>query len=178
MLAFLRLSLLGVLTVFIAACTTAPKKVIVVPQNKIAHLKSLSMPNRLPIPVDGIQAKNLKDTWGNARSQGRSHEGIDILAPRGTKVFSATEGIVASLKSNNLGGTVVWIIGPSGAWHYYAHLDQQQRGLNEGDYIQKGALIGYVGNTGNAQHTAPHLHYGLYLLGKGRGAVNPYPYLR
>ena len=109
---------------------------------------------------------------------GRTHEGIDILAPRGTKVFSATEGLVADLRNNNLGGKVVWIMGPAGTWHYYAHLDDHKRGLSVGDYVKKGDLIGYVGNTGNARHTAPHLHYGLYLQGKGRGAVNPYPYLR
>ena len=128
--------------------------------------------------VQGIKRNVLTDTWGASRSSGRTHEGIDILAPRGTKVFSATEGLVADLRNNNLGGKVVWIMGPAGTWHYYAHLDDHKRGLSVGDYVKKGDLIGYVGNTGNARHTAPHLHYGLYLQGKGRGAVNPYPYLR
>lgn len=115
---------------------------------------------------------------GSCWSQGRSHEGIDILAPRGTKVYSATEGLIADLRNNNLGGKVIWILGPAGTWHYYAHLDGHKRGLNVGDYVKKGDLIGYVGNTGNARYTSPHLHYGLYLDGKGRGAVNPYSYLR
>ena len=136
------------------------------------------MPKKLPIPVDGIKTSQLSDTWGASRSQGRSHEGIDIMAPRGTKVLSSTNGIITSLKSNNLGGIVIWMMGPAGTYHYYAHLDGHKRGLKEGDYVKKGTLIGYVGNTGNARHTAPHLHYGLYLEGKGRGAVNPYPYLR
>lgn len=175
---FVRYSLLSFYIIFVAACTTAPQRTTVIPQNKIAYLKSMPLPKHLPIPVDGVKNSHLVDTWGNARSHGRRHEGIDIMAPRGTKVYSATEGVVASLKSNNLGGTVIWMIGPNGAWHYYAHLNAHKRGLNEGDYIQKGALIGYVGNTGNARHTSPHLHYGLYLAGKGRGAVNPYPYLR
>ena len=170
------------IALFFTACTTAPKKTTATKpqwsQKDINHLKTMPMPNRLPIPVDGVKAKNLTDTWGASRSAGRSHEGIDIMASRGTKVFSATEGIIASLKSNNLGGKVFWLIGPSGAWHYYAHLNDHRRGLKEGDYVQQGELIGYVGNTGNARHTAPHLHYGLYLTGKGRGAVNPYPYLR
>ena len=117
-------------------------------------------------------------TSGYGRRWGRAHEGIDILAPRGTKVYSATDGLIADLRSNNLGGKVVWIIGPAGSWHYYAHLDGHKRGLNVGDSIKKGDLIGYVGNSGNARHTAPHLHYGIYLDGKGRGAVNPFPYLR
>lgn len=136
------------------------------------------MPSRLPIPVDNIKTRQLKDTWGASRSSGRLHEGIDIMAPRGTKVLSATEGLIADLRNNNLGGKVVWILGPGGSWHYYAHLDRHKRGLKVGDYVKKGDLIGYVGNSGNARHTAPHLHYGLYLNGKGRGAVNPYPYLR
>ncbi len=136
------------------------------------------MPSRLPIPVDNIKTRQLKDTWGASRSSGRLHEGIDIMAPRGTKVLSATEGLIADLRNNNLGGKVIWILGPGGTWHYYAHLDGHKRGLSVGDYVKKGQVIGYVGNSGNARHTAPHLHYGLYLQGKGRGAVNPYPYLR
>lgn len=136
------------------------------------------MPSRLPIPVDNIKTRQLKDTWGASRSSGRLHEGTDIMAPRGTKVLSATEGLIADLRNNNLGGKVIWILGPGGTWHYYAHLDGHKRGLSVGDYVKKGQVIGYVGNSGNARHTAPHLHYGLYLQGKGRGAVNPYPYLR
>nr|WP_101494828.1 peptidoglycan DD-metalloendopeptidase family protein [Acinetobacter sp. NCu2D-2] len=147
-------------------------------QAQLAKLKRMPMPNRLPVPVDGVKAKQLRDTWGAARSQGRSHEGIDIMAPRGTKVLSSTEGLVADLRNNNLGGKVVWIRGPQDVWHYYAHLDKHKRGLKVGDYVKKGDVIGYVGNTGNARHTAPHLHYGIYLNGKGRGATNPYPYLR
>lgn len=174
----LSLSILSFALTLLSACTTTPKKTTPLPSDKVAQLKATPMPKKLPIPVDGVKANQLKDTWGAARNQGRSHEGIDIMASRGTKVFSSTNGLVTSLKSNNLGGKVIWIMGPSGAYHYYAHLDKLKRGLKEGDYVKKGTLIGYVGNTGNAKHTAPHLHYGLYLDGKGRGAVNPYPYLR
>ena len=176
----LPLSLLGFTLTLLSACTTAPKKQTptTLPTETIAQLKASPMPKKLPIPVDGIKAAQLSDTWGASRSQGRGHEGIDIMAPRGTKVLSSTNGIITSLKGNNLGGTVIWMMGPAGTYHYYAHLDGHKRGLKEGDYVKKGTLIGYVGNTGNARHTAPHLHYGLYLSGKGRGAVNPYPYLR
>lgn len=179
-LAYIRYSLLLCTIVIVAACSTTPKKkpTPVINSNQAAELKNRALPSRLPIPVAGVKAQNLTDTWGASRSQGRQHEGIDILAPRGTEVYSATDGIVSSLKSNNLGGTVVWILGPSGSWHYYAHLDKHHKKIKEGDYIRQGTVIGYVGNTGNARHTAPHLHYGLYLSGKGRGAVNPYPYLR
>ena len=171
-------TVLAMLTLILSACTTAPKKPVSLPNAQVNKLKMMRLDSRLPVPVKGISRNQLRDTWGSARSHGRSHEGIDIMAERGTKVYSATEGLVADLRNNNLGGKVIWILGPSGSWHYYAHLDGHKRGLNVGDYVHKGDLIGYVGNTGNARHTAPHLHYGIYLNGKGRGAVNPYSYLR
>ena len=176
----IRFVVISVLTLLLAACSSTPKQSGSAPLNPILvqKLKNASMPSRLPIPVDNIKARQLKDTWGASRSSGRLHEGIDIMAPRGTKVLSATEGLIADLRNNNLGGKVVWILGPGGTWHYYAHLDGHKRGLSVGDYVKKGQVIGYVGNSGNARHTAPHLHYGLYLQGKGRGAVNPYSYLR
>ena len=171
-------TVLALLMLILSACTTAPKKPVPLPNTQVNKLQMMRLDNRLPVPVKGISRTQLRDTWGAARSQGRSHEGIDIMAERGTKVYSATEGLVADLRNNNLGGKVIWILGPSGSWHYYAHLDGHKRGLNVGDYVHKGDLIGYVGNTGNARATAPHLHYGIYLNGKGRGAVNPYSYLR
>ena len=165
---------------WLVACTSSPKKPlsVVLPASQVQKLKNMQLKSSLPIPVQHIKAKQLRDTWAASRSHGRLHEGIDIMAPRGTKVMSATEGLIADLRNNNLGGKVIWIMGPGGSWHYYAHLDEHKRGLAAGDYVKKGELIGYVGNTGNARHTAPHLHYGIYLNGKGRGAVNPYPFLR
>ncbi|AMW80217.1 peptidase M23 [Acinetobacter sp. TGL-Y2] len=173
-----RFCFISFFVLLISACTTAPKKSQPLDPNITQRLKSMPLPARLPIPVDQVKNKQLKDTWGASRSSGRIHEGIDILAPKGTKVYSTTDGLIGSMKNNNLGGTVIWILGPAGTWHYYAHLEGHKRGLKEGDFVKKGAHIGYVGNTGNARHTAPHLHYGLYLSGRGRGAVNPYPYLR
>ena len=172
------LSTLTVLTLAVSACSTTPKKSTPLPNAQLNQLKNMRLDQHLPVPVKGVNRNKLQDTWGNARSQGRRHEGIDIMAERGTKVYSTTDGLVADLRNNNLGGKVVWIRGPADSWHYYAHLNAHKRGLKVGDYVHKGDLIGYVGNTGNARHTASHLHYGLYLNGKGRGAVNPYPYLR
>lgn len=180
MLRWIAFAVLTAQLLWLAACTStppAPSKPVL-PQAQVQKLQSMRLPSQLPIPVQGIKSKALTDTWGASRSSGRTHEGIDILAPRGTKVFSATDGLIADLRNNKLGGKVIWVMGPGGSWHYYAHLDDHKRGLKTGDYVKKGDLLGYVGNTGNARHTAPHLHYGLYLNGKGRGAVNPYPYLR
>jgi len=176
----IRFAIISVLMLLLAACSSTPKQPSSAVLNPILvqQLRNTTMPSRLPIPVDNIKTRQLKDTWAASRSCGRLHEGIDIMAPRGTKVLSATEGLIADLRNNNLGGKVIWILGPGGTWHYYAHLDGHKRGLSVGDYVKKGQVIGYVGNSGNARHTAPHLHYGLYLQGKGRGAVNPYPYLR
>lgn len=163
----------------LTGCTTTPKKTSSSSiQQQLDQLSHRPLPNRLDVPVDGVKRQQLTDTWGASRSQGRRHEGIDIMAAKGTKVYSTTDGIVSSLKGNNLGGTVVWVLGPGQSWHYYAHLDRHSRHIQEGDFIKKGTLLGYVGHTGNASRNAPHLHYGIYLSGKGRGAVNPYPYLR
>ena len=163
----------------LGACTSAPKPTgSSLPATTVQDLQRMPLKSKLPIPVQHVKAKQLNDTWGASRSQGRRHEGIDIMAPRGTKVYSTTNGLIADLRDNNLGGKVIWVLGPSGSWHYYAHLNAHKRGLAIGDYVQKGDLLGYVGNTGNARYTAPHLHYGIYLDGKGRGAVNPFPYLR
>lgn len=175
---FLPHAVLILSAVFLAACSSTPKKTTPLPNQQLSRLKAMPLNFHLPIPVKGVSANQLKDTWGAARSTGRRHEGIDILAPRDSKVTSATEGLVASLQSNTLGGNVIWILGPAGSWHYYAHLEKAKRGLKVGDYVQAGDLIGYVGNSGNARHTVTHLHYGIYLDGKGRGAVNPFPYLR
>ena len=169
--------LIAICSVLFTACSTTPKKNKPLPPQQVMRLKAMHLSPILPVPVKGVSRQHLTDTWGAARSAGRHHEGIDILAPRGTPVTSTTEGLVASLQSNHLGGNVVWILGPAGTWHYYAHLKKHKSGLHVGQYIHAGDVIGYVGNSGNAKHTVSHLHYGLYLAGKGRGAVNPYPYV-
>lgn len=165
-----------IMSFVIAACTGHPKAVAL-PASVATKLKAQSLAEILPIPVQGVTKKQLRDTWGSARSGGRTHDGIDIIAPRGTPVSSSTNGVIASLKPSTLGGTVVWIVGPAGAWHYYAHLDTLARGLYVGQHIKAGQRIGTVGNTGNAKNTVSHLHYSIYLNGQGRGAVNPYSYL-
>jgi len=132
-------------------------------------------PQSVAVPVAGVVRRNLVDTWGGARSGGRRHEGIDIFAPRGTAVIAATEGIVASIGENRLGGRSVWVYGPGRQRHYYAHLDRYEETLSAGDRVAAGDVLGYVGNSGNAQGTPPHLHYGIYTMS---GAINPYPLLK
>ncbi|RNF30963.1 peptidase M23 [Massilia aurea] len=138
------------------------------------RLAAMSKPLALPVPVEGVRQRALRDTWGGARSEGRKHEGIDIFAKRGTPVVSSTEGIVSQVGTNRLGGLVVWVLGPGGQRHYYAHLDSYSD-VEPGMRIEAGRVLGYVGDTGNAKGTPPHLHYGIYDTG---GAINPYPLLK
>lgn len=138
------------------------------------RLASLPAPASLPVPVRGVPERALRDTWGGARSGGRKHEGIDIFARRGAAVISSTEGVVLRVGTNRLGGQVVWVLGPGGQRHYYAHLDRYAD-IENGQRVRAGTILGYVGTTGNAAGTPPHLHYGIYEAG---GAINPYPLLR
>lgn len=132
--------------------------------------QELPQENSLPSPLAG---QHLTDTWGGARSEGRSHEGIDIFAPRGTPIAATTQGVVSKVGDDRLGGRVVFIIGPGGAAHYYAHLEDYAD-ISPNDWVNAGDIVGYVGDSGNAKGTPTHVHYGVYINGN---AVNPYPLL-
>jgi murein DD-endopeptidase MepM/ murein hydrolase activator NlpD len=140
-----------------------------------ARLFRTPAPRHLPVPVQGVAARSLVDSWGSMRSGGRHHQGIDIFAPRNTPVRSATPGIVLTVGTNRLGGRIVRVLGPGPMWHYYAHLERYGA-FHPGDVVQAGDVLGYVGDSGNARGTPPHLHYGIYRF-EG-GAVNPYPFLK
>ena len=137
----------------------------------------------LLLPVEGIAASQLVDTFNAARSGGRSHNALDIMAPRGSLVVSATDGVVERLHHSNLGGTTAYVRSSDGAWvYYYAHLDSYAPGLAEGQRLQQGDPIGRVGSTGNADPHWPHLHFGMYRMAAGQRwyqgrAVDPYPLL-
>ncbi|MGV3570593.1 MAG: M23 family metallopeptidase [Ramlibacter sp.] len=138
----------------------------------LLRLWSQELQAPLQVPVQGRGAASLVDTWGASRSEGRSHEGIDIFARCGHPVVSATEGIVLGKGENRLGGMTVRVLGPGGSMHYYAHLSRYAS-IAAGDHVLPGDVLGFVGNTGNARSTPCHLHYGIYL---GGGARNPFPY--
>lgn len=140
----------------------------------LMKLMSAPAPERVSVPVQGVRPAALRDSWGGPRSGGRRHEGIDILAPRGTRVVAAVDGLVWRIGTDRLGGLVVWQLGPGGQMHYYAHLDRQAV-WRPGDRVSIGDTLGYVGTTGNARGGPPHLHYGIY-TGRG-GAINPFPLL-
>lgn len=139
------------------------------------RLSRLPPPTELPVPVEGVLAARIADTWGAARSGGRSHQGVDIFAKRGTPIRSTTRGLVSNVNDFGIGGKHVWVIGPGGERHYYAHMDGFAPGIDRFDRLEPGSLIGFVGDTGNARGTPPHLHYGIYAA---NGAYNPWPLLQ
>ena len=124
-------------------------------------------------PVSGLTPRAVQSGFGAQRDSGtRSHEGIDIFAPRDTPVVAVTDGI-AHTDTNGLGGNVVWLRdGLIGATrYYYAHLDRWA--IDGSVRVREGDVLGYVGNTGNARTTSPHLHFGVY----DDGAIDPAPFL-
>ena len=141
-------------------------------------------PSALLLPVQGITASALRDTFGDGRDGGqRGHEAIDILAPTGTPVLAVDDGHIVKLFLSQPGGITVYQFDPSGRFaYYYAHLERYADGLAEGQTVRRGSVIGYVGATGNARADAPHLHFAIFRLGpekqwwKGE-PVNPFAYL-
>lgn len=134
---------------------------------------------QLLMPVQRVRVGQIADTFLAPRPGGRLHEGQDIFAPRGTRVYSATEGLVIRMGYGQLGGLYVMVLGPGGRRYYYAHLDRYAEGLQEGDLVTTQTLLGFVGNTGNARTTPPHLHFGVYgsWWGSDERVINPLPLL-
>jgi peptidoglycan LD-endopeptidase LytH len=120
-----------------------------------------SLRNRvLGVPVIGIYPRDVPNTFLAGRSGGRRHNASDIMAPRGTMVLSADSGVIQRLSSNTLGGITIYATDPTGRFaYYYAHLDAYASGVRVGQTVRRGELLGYVGSTGNAQASAPHLHF-------------------
>lgn len=123
---------------------------------------SIKVDTELLMPVEGVSVDQVPDTWGAPRDDGgRVHEGQDIFAARGTRVFSATPGYIWRISERKLGGKTVTVVGGGGRRYYYAHLSRYAEGLNEGQSVTMETLLGYVGKTGNAEGTLPHLHLGV-----------------
>ncbi|WP_026451089.1 M23 family metallopeptidase [Aequorivita capsosiphonis] len=156
---------------------SAVYKVIIQPEMKRQFpfiLKIYSEP-MYQFPVSGGNNKSVQSFWADPRGHGnRSHEGVDIFAERGTPVVAVSNGRIASTGERGLGGKQVWLKdGIFGKRVYYAHLDSIA--VTAGKRVKTGDTLGFVGNTGNAKTTPPHLHFGIY---RKRVAVNPYPYIK
>lgn len=146
-----------------AAAKTSARRVAGAPTTPIAH-------GDFVCPVQGPVA--FTDTWGEPRSGGRAHKGVDMLAPRGTPVVAPVSGVV-SHSSNSLGGLSFHLNGDNGHYYYGTHLDAY---ANVGaGHVAAGTVVGYVGDSGNARGT-PHLHFEIHP--NGGAAVNPYPTVR
>jgi peptidoglycan LD-endopeptidase LytH len=139
----------------------------------------------LEMPVDGVSRDRLHDSFDERRGGGlRRHEAIDIMAPRGTPVRAVEDGQVAKLFRSVAGGLTIYLFDPTETFsYYYGHLDRYAPGLQDGQKVRRGEVIGYVGSTGNASEDAPHLHFAVFQLGSERqwwkgDPINPYDVLR
>jgi peptidoglycan LD-endopeptidase LytH len=128
----------------------------------------------LVMPVVGVTPHDLRDSFGDPRSGGRRHRGIDIFAPRWTEVVAVADGTLASIAQGGLAGRSLWLAGDDGRSYFYGHLEAWARGIEEGMPVAPGEIVGYVGNSGNAAGLPTHLHFEVH---DGDGAVNPYPVL-
>jgi murein DD-endopeptidase MepM/ murein hydrolase activator NlpD len=141
-----------------------------------------SGPRPLLVPVSGVDPSSLHDMFDEVRGN-RRHEALDLLAPRGTPVVATDDGVVKKLFTSVPGGLTVYQFDPDQNYcYYYAHLDHYADGLHEGQHLQKGEVIAYVGTTGNAPKDTPHLHFAVIRLDPDKRwwkgtYINPYPLL-
>jgi murein DD-endopeptidase MepM/ murein hydrolase activator NlpD len=141
-------------------------------------------PSGLAIPVVGVKAAQLQDTFDDARASGRRHDAIDIMAAEGTPVIAAADGTIEKLFfSRGGGGITIYERSPDRKWmYYYAHLSAYAPGLAEGQQVKRGQVIARVGHTGDASAAGPHLHLAINSMAPGERwwqgtPINPYPLL-
>ena len=156
---------------------TQASKDLILPGNYVGTLK-------LIIPVVGVRPDQLRDTFIEARSEGRVHDAIDIPAPAGTPVVAAADGEIIKLFQSERGGTTIYQLSPDKKLvFYYAHLQRYADGIAEGKFVRQGEVIAYVGNTGNAGAGNYHLHFSISVIADPKrywegSNINPYPLLR
>ena len=160
---FCRRALAGALVMSAAAMSATSVSAHVPARTTTASQPSDAVAS-MDCPVVG--EATFSDSWGDSRSGGRRHEGVDMLAPRGTPVVAALAGF-AEFKDTSAGGKSIWLTTPDGDKFFYAHLDGWE-GVSRD--VAQGETVGYVGSTGNAG--GPHLHFEVRPGGR---AVNPYP---
>jgi len=139
---------------------------------------------RISLPMKDLKASDIHDTFNDRRGGGtRPHEATDIMAPRGTPVLAVNDGKIEKLFLSKPGGNTIYQFDPTEHYcYYYAHLDRYAPGIEAGKFVHRGELIAYVGSTGNADPSAPHLHFEIHELTPEKqwwqgASINPYPYL-
>jgi peptidoglycan LD-endopeptidase LytH len=141
-------------------------------------------PDNLIVPVAGVRPDQLRDTFSEARSEGRFHDALDISAPRGTPVLAVADGTILRLFHSERGGTTIYQMSTDRRFvYYYAHLDRYAEGLTVGHLAKQGDTIAYVGDTGNAGTANYHLHFSIAVISDPKRYwegvnINPYPLLR
>lgn len=138
----------------------------------------------LTLPVEGVKANQLRDTFNEMRGASRRHEALDVLAPRNTPVVAVEDGKIAKLFLSDTGGITIYQFDPTESYvYYYAHLERYADGLQEGEQVKRGQVIGYVGTTGNAPRDTPHLHFAIFQMTAEKKwwqgtAIDPYSVLK
>ncbi|WP_319781448.1 M23 family metallopeptidase [Oceanisphaera sp. IT1-181] len=157
---------------------TGEYRIVLQPElfGQVEYILAIAQGGSLPFPVANASQRDIGSRFGAPRDGGaRAHHGVDIFAKRGTAVIAVTDGRVRT-GTGGIGGNHVWLsgtmLGFSGARYYYAHLDSFA--IESGNKVNKGDILGYVGNTGNARTTPPHLHFGIYLS----GPIDPASFLK
>jgi len=139
---------------------------------------------RFTLPVKGIDRSELRSSFDEARGEGRHHEAMDILAPRGTPILAVERGTIAKLFTSKAGGLTIYQFDPTMTYaYYYAHLDRYAPDLQDGGSVERGDVLGYVGTSGNAPPNTPHLHFAIFKLTDKKqwwqgSAIDPYAVLR
>ena len=143
-----------------------------------------AQPGRLLIPVVGIKPEQLQDTYSDSRSEGRTHDAIDIMAPGGTAVVAVADGEIVKFHDSEAGGITIYQISSDRRFFfYYAHLQGRAPGIIEGQTVKQGTVLGYVGDTGNAGPGNTHLHFSISAVVDPKRfwdgvSINPYPILK
>ncbi len=131
---------------------------------------------RLEVPIPGVDREALPDSFDDRRSGPRPHAAMDLPAPKHTPVVAVEDGTIARLYEGTESGIAVYQYDPSGAYaYYYAHLDRYADGLEKGQPVKRGQVIGYVGTTGNAPAGTPQLHFAILALDDARRWWNGTP---
>lgn len=169
----------------VVSCATAVERSV----SPVTVVEAVPLPQMDPlarrgllIPVLGVARDKLRDNFNERRGR-RAHLALDIMAPRGTPVVATDDGVVVRMQRHVLGGLAIYQRDATGEFiYYYAHLDAYAKGIAQGVAVRRGDVIGFVGSTGNALPTAPHLHFQVMRADAGgdglRGTpVNPFPYL-
>lgn len=163
-----------------------------VPTQSVESVPSVAQPvtqitqikNPLIIPVAGVRPEQLTDTFSESRSEGRTHDAIDIMAPAETPVLAAADGQIQRLFQSERGGITIYLLSADQKLiFYYAHLARYADGLTGGKQVRQGDVIAYVGDTGNAGAGNYHLHFSVGVVADPKRYwegtnINPYPLLR